>query len=678
MQSPPVYITELDIQGEDKSIRLEKVQRVVLKPEQRNIQLKFVALNYPEPQTIKYAYRLKGLEKDWNEAGDNRWARYINLPAGNYEFQVKSTNSDGVWADNERTLPIRVLPTFWETNWAILLYVVLLVLLVSVVVYIFWVIYRLRHRVYMEKQLADIKLRFFTDISHEIRAPLTLITSPVTEVLEHGNLTPADRKHLELVQGNTERLLQLVNQILDFRKIENRKMKLLLEQTEVVAMVGKLMDSFTLMAEEKEINFCLHSEVPTLEAWIDRDKFQKIVLNLISNAFKYTPNGKAIFVSIHRKENAFTVSVRDEGIGIDPEKLPNLFKRFETIVQDNILQPSSGIGLSLVKEMIELHRGSIEVESEPGKGSNFIVSLPIAKETYDSVADKEFILDDSLSAMPLPQEAEAAELVEDEEDDEALKILVVEDNVELRSFLGDILSDDYKVLEAVNGKDGLEQALQHVPDFIISDIAMPVMDGLDMVKAIKENRDICHIPIILLSAKSSLDDRIKGLEQGVDDYITKPFSSTYLKARIRLLLQQRKQWQQLYMQRTMEAEAETEETVEPFLSPFDEHFMKQVGEVIEKHLDNANFTVEEFAQELQMGRSIFYKKIKTLTGMPPLDYIQGIRIKHSVTLLDSGRYNISTVAYMCGFNDPKYFSKYFKKKMGVTPTEYLKQKEGSL
>lgn len=670
--NPPIYLTEVFVQEEDSLIRLERVEDIILNPAQRNVTLNFTALDYREPVSINYAYRMKGLEEKWNESDGSRQARYFNLPPGKYEFQVKSTNSDGIWFDDYVSYPIHVLPTFWETGWAIFLYVFLIVLFVSVVVYIWGVIYRLRHRANMEKQLADIKLRFFTDISHELRTPLTLITSPVTEVLEHGNLTPTDRKHLELVQGNTGRMLQLVNQILDFRKIENRKMKLLLEQTEVVDMVGRLMNNFSLMAEEKKINFYLQAECSEVQAWIDRDKFQKIMLNLISNAFKYTPDGKSIVIRIKKDENSFVVSVQDEGIGMPSDKLPYLFKRFETIVQDNILQPSSGIGLSLVKELTELHLGQIEVKSEQGKGSEFVISLPLDREMYERIDYKEYILNDVCHPYSMGEE----KVEEDISQENNLKILVVEDNDELRLFLKNILSDEYSVQEAVNGREGLELALQQIPDFIVSDVAMPIMDGLDMVKAIKENRDICHIPIILLSAKSSLDDRINGLEQGVDDYITKPFSSTYLKTRIRLLIQQRKELQQLYMQHIeLRSDVPMKESLEQSMSPFDARFMKDVNEVALKNLDNSDFSIDDFAEVLQMGRTIFYKKMKSLTGLSPIDYLQELRINRSVQLLDSGKYNISTVAYMTGFSDPKYFTKFFKRKMGITPSVYVKQRE---
>ena len=348
----------------------------------------------------------------------------------------------------------------------------------------------------MEQQLANIKLRFFTDISHELRTPLTLITSPVGEVLEHEPLTPSARKLLTVVHNNTERMLRLVNQILDFRKIENKKMKLLLEKTDIVELLQKVMDNFRLIAEEKSINFRLQTDKESIHCWIDQDKVEKIIFNLLSNAFKYTPVNKSITVYAHTTKDKVMISVTDEGIGIDSKKQQSLFQRFETLVNNNILQPSSGIGLSLVKELIELHQGNIQVNTEVGIGSEFIVTLPLDQKVYEGKENTEFILNDIPSAHNpkhdkhkiISKTSEKNNILQEKTKDTdnntdqyPISVLVVEDNTELRNFLNDILSGTYKVFEATNGQEGLEQALQYVPDFIISDVMMPVMDGLDMV-----------------------------------------------------------------------------------------------------------------------------------------------------------------------------------------------------
>lgn len=697
--TPPIVFTSLKIQGVQQQLDLDDLEELKLKPDERNVSFQFAALDYINPSSISYAYRLKGLEEKWNEVENSRTASYINLPPGNYELQIRSTNSDGVWTDNVRKLSVIVIPTFWETYWAVLVYIILFILFTATIVYIILYIYKLRHQIYMEQQLANIKLRFFTDISHELRTPLTLITSPVGEVLEHEPLTPSARKLLTVVHNNTERMLRLVNQILDFRKIENKKMKLLLEKTDIVELLQKVMDNFRLIAEEKSINFRLQTDKESIHCWIDQDKVEKIIFNLLSNAFKYTPVNKSITVYAHTTKDKVMISVTDEGIGIDSKKQQSLFQRFETLVNNNILQPSSGIGLSLVKELIELHQGNIQVNTEVGIGSEFIVTLPLDQKVYEGKENTEFILNDGNSVpaekkneiRPMVEIASMADITPSEtakepnqisNEEDPVSILIVEDNVELRNFLSDILSESYRVLTATNGQEGLDQAREYIPDLIISDIMMPAMDGLDMVKNIKENREICHIPIILLSAKSSLDDRISGLEQGIDDYITKPFSATYLKIRIKSLLHQRKELQEIYWKAWSEKLNNTQETTleekltpsQPQIISYDEQFMQQVMQVMEEQMENSELTVDEFAQLLNLGRSVFYQKLKSIIGLSPVDFIREIRIKRAVQLIDSGEYNFSQVAYMTGFNDPKYFGKCFKRQMGMTPSEYKENK----
>ena len=684
---PPIVFTGLKIQGHLTDHSIDNLEELELEPSQRNVTFQFAALDYVNPKGILYAYRLQGLEEEWNEADNNRSASYINLPAGKYQLQIKSTNSDGVWVDNVRTLSIHVLPTFWETYWAWLLYFILFILFTASIVYVLFYIYRLRHRVDMEQQLANIKLRFFTDISHELRTPLTLISSPVTEVLENEPLSPSAREHLTLVHQNTERMLRLMNQILDFRKIQNQKMKLLIEETDLIPLLQKVMSSFKLIAEEKNINYQLTSTIQSVYSWVDRDKFEKIFFNLLSNAFKYTPTDKSITVNITTKEKTVEIEVADEGIGIAVEKQHSLFQRFESLVKQNILQPSSGIGLSLVKEMVEMHHGTITVNSQPGIGSRFTVSLPLQREIFEEDVQVEFILNDSQSSAPHPVDSmKAPEEVEEKEDletnSDGFSILVVEDNEELKAFLKSILSENYTVITASNGEEGLQHAVDDLPDLIISDVMMPVMDGLEMIRQIKENNNICHIPIIVLSAKASLDDRIAGLEQGIDDYITKPFSATYLKTRVASLLRQRKALQELYMNRLMEGKNTSSPDPltpsQPQITPYDEQFMKKVMAYMEEQMDNAELTIDEFAEQLMLSRTIFYRKLKSIVGLTPVDFIREIRIKRAVQLIDSDEYNFSQVAYMTGFNDPKYFSKCFKKVIGITPSEYKERKNNSL
>lgn len=677
---PAIVLRELKINGRHSITSVDNLEKIVLNPSERNISISFSALDYVRPEDIRYAYQLQGLEDEWNYNDKNRSANYINLPVGDYLLHIKSTNSDGVWVNNVRTLSIKVLPTFWETPWAWIIYVFLFILFTTVIAYVLIYIYQLRHQVETEHQMANIKLKFFTDISHELRTPLTLISTPVTEVLENEPLTTTAREHLTMVRRNTERMLRLVNQILDFRKIQNKKMKILIERTELIAFLLTIIESFKLVADENLINYTLTSQQDELFIWIDRDKVEKIVFNLLSNAFKYTSPGKSIKVIVKTDSQSVSIHVIDEGIGIARDKQESLFQRFETLPKDNMLHPSSGIGLSLVKELAEMHHGSIAVKSKVGVGSDFCVKLPLNKEAFEGDNQVEIILTDYLEkdvAQSSKREAAAdRELtirhLPCQEEEEERTILIVEDNLELRSLLRTILASKYNIIEASNGEEGLKEAIQLIPDMIISDVMMPTMDGLEMVKLIKGNKNICHIPIVLLSAKSSLDDRIEGIEQGIDDYITKPFSSTYLKARIASLFNQRALLQEAFLNKLGNNKSELSNWMpaQPQVQPHDELFMQQIMEFMEQQMDNPELTIDDFADKVLLSRSMFYRKLKAIVGLTPVDFIREIRLKRATQLIESSSYNFSQIAYMTGFSDPKYFSKCFKKHAGTTPREY--------
>lgn len=366
------------------------------------------------------------------------------------------------------------------------------------------------------------------------------------------------------------------------------------------------------------------------------------------------------------------VSVADKGIGIDEQHRKTLFQRFETFGHSDMMHPSSGIGLSLVKELVDLHHGHIDVESRLGEGSRFTVTLPLNRTVYEHDRQTEFILNDGLlSASPVREEAVP------ETGDERPTLLVVEDNDELRSFLREILSGTYHVLEASDGKQGLELAAEHVPDLIVTDVMMPVMDGLEMVRHVKADRRICHIPIVVLSAKSSLDDRIEGLEHGIDDYLAKPFSSAYLKTRIASLLRQRRELQELYMARLQTSptkEPVPEVPDSPRLEPYDAQFMKQVTDCVEQNMTNPDFEIEQLAEHLNVCRTVFYRKLKSITGLTPVAFVGELRLKRAIRLMEQADLSISQVAYMTGFKSPKYFSTVFKKATGCTPSEYRERK----
>ena len=583
-------------------------------------------------------------------------------------------------------------------------------IIILVAVYILFTIYRLKHEVSVEQQISDIKLRFFTNISHELRTPLTLIAGPVEQVLKNDKLPADAREQLVVVERNTSRMLRLVNQILDFRKIQNKKMKMQVQRVDIVPFVRKVMDNFEAVAEEHRIDFLFQTEKDHLYLWVDADKLEKIVFNLLSNAFKYTPNGKMITMFIREDENTVSIGVQDQGIGIAENKKKSLFVRFENLVDKNLFnQASTGIGLSLVKELVEMHKATISVDSRLGEGSCFKVDFLKGKEHYDK--ETEFILEDAeapvrmgqvvdianssiQSETLIPDDSEKIEAVYEEdaakEENSKELMLLVEDNQELREFLRSIFSPMYRVVEAADGREGANKALKYLPDIIISDVMMPEKDGIEMTRELRADMTTSHIPIILLTAKTTIESKLEGLEYGADDYITKPFSATYLQARVENLLMQRKKLQSFYRDSLMHinisagqedapvatdvpsAEENISETVPATLemSPNDRKFMDKLVELMEQNMDNGELVVDDLVRELAVSRSVFFKKLKTLTGLAPIEFIKEMRIKRATQLIETGEFNMTQISYMVGINDPRYFSKCFKAQVGMTPTEY--------
>jgi len=691
---PPVVLSKLLLNNEEARplrhnalhVVLNDLDRLKLSHKENVVTIQYAAIDMKAPENIQYAYILEGFDSEWSYVDKQRITTYTNLPKGEYVFKVKSTNNDGVWVENTRSLPITILPSFWETPWAFILYVLAFLGLVFGAVYILFTIYRLKREVSVEQQVSDIKLRFFTNISHELRTPLTLIAGPVEYVMKNTPLTPDAYKQLQLVERNTDRMLRLVNQILDFRKIQNRKMKMRVQNIEIVSFVKNIMQNFDALAEEHRIDFIFEHEKDILYLWGDKDKIEKIIFNLLSNAFKYTPVDKMIKVFIRENERTITLGVEDQGVGIAANKRESLFIRFENIVDRNLFnQSSTGIGLSLVKEMTEMHHGHVGVDTKLGEGSTFTVELRKGKEHFANDAMIEFILSD-YAAMPdtKKKEGKEPEIVTDmeEEDkttDESSKgiMLIVEDNDELRSFLKTILSPSFRIVEARNGQEGIDKALQLIPDIIISDVMMPEKDGLELTKIIRENQDTSHIPVILLTAKSTLESRLEGLEYGADDYIIKPFSSVYLQARVENLLTQRRKLQDFYRSALVTPASQRKDvraTNVSRMSPNDSRFLEKLSQIMEDNLDNGDMVVEDLVKELAVSRSVFFKKLKALTGLAPIEFIKEVRIKRAAEYITTGEHSISQVAYMVGINDPRYFSKCFKQMYGMTPTEYKEQK----
>ena len=674
---PRIVYAGVDIQNSDGTVSnsVLAADSLVLGKKERNVTIAFSALDYTNSEALQYAYRLKGISDQWGYIGENHSIGFANLPSGDFVLEVKSTNGDGVWCDNITPLYIHIQPRFTETAWAWVLYVLIAIILILTVSGIIVYITNLKRKVTLEQQLTDLKLRFFTDISHELRTPLTLISGSIEEIVERGQLQKSGTENMQVARRNVNRMLRLVNQILDFRKIQGRKMKLSIEQGDVVALCRQVGENFTQLAHERSIHFRLIPETPEIRCYTDMDKLEKILFNLLSNAFKYTADGKSITMAVRMESGCLFVSVRDEGKGMDLRKIDNLFGRFETFGKTDPNR-STGIGLSLVKEFVDLLHGTIQPESIPGQGTVFTVTLPCTYEAYAADSMAEFVLNDEVK-FEYPVEVQLSRQEEKER-----SILIIEDNDELRRFLAMILRDCYHVLEAGDGRQGLEIIGRELPDLIVSDVMMPEMDGIELLAAVKVNRDTSHIPVILLSAKASVDDRVRGLEYGADDYIAKPFNSTYLKARIESLIRQRSSLAAYYLGSSLKDSDKTEkkqpdvklEQVLESVPSFNNTFIQEVIRLVDENLQNPDFKIDDLAETMNMSRAVFYRKIKTFTGASPIDLVKEMRLKRALELLDADTYSLSEVAYQSGFSSPQYFSRVFKEQMQCTPNEYKRRK----
>lgn len=682
-ETPPVEFTRFqlfnnNVEIGEKNSPLKKsigtVDMIELTHKQSVFSIEYVALDYSNPDKIQYAFMLENFEKDWNYVHNQRKATYTNLPRGTYYFKVKSTNNEGVWVENEKVLKIKILPSFWETSLAFFLYFVLFVLLLYAVYYLTNMYSKLKNEVVIEQKVTDIKLRFFTNISHELRTPLTLILGPVENILNTERISDSAREQLKVVQGNADRMLRLINQILDFRKIQNKKMRLKIQPTRFDRLITQICSNFSKEAMDKNIGFKVINNAGDVVLWVDRDKTDIILYNLLSNAFKYTPEGKRIEVRIEKAPNNQDIQVKviDQGIGIPREKRSFLFERFTSANEINSLgsQRGTGIGLNLVKELVDLHKGLIEVDSEPGKGTVFTVTFMHGKEHFGN--DVDFVVGDETETAE-DQNVHKSTLEELENfvsTKEAPLVLVVEDNDDMRNFLQKILHKRYRVETANDGESGWDMVQKLIPDLVISDLMMPNMDGLQLTELMKNNDHSSHIPVILLTAKSAIESRLQAMKSGADDYVTKPFSPVLLEARVENILEQRKRLQDRYRRHLLELEPTKVE-----MASQDEIFLAKLLNFMEKNIDNSELTVEDMVSEMAYGRTVFFNKLKGLTGLAPIEFIRELRIKRAAQLLKSGEYNVSQVTYMVGMSDSRYFSKCFKKVYGMTPTEYKKSLE---
>lgn len=651
---------------------INSMSSITLSHNRNSFSIGFAALDYRDPKNISYAYKLEGFDRQWVLAGNAHEAVYSNLPPGHYIFKVRSTNSDGVWTDNTRSIEVTVKPSFWQTGWAWLLYFLLLVGVVAVSTYILFTILRLKQKVHIEQQIADMKMRFFTNISHEIRTPLTLISGSVKEILRRDSLNKQQRQQLGVVDINANRLVRLVNQMLDLRKAESGKMRLKLQRTEMAQFLRGVMVNFDDLATRQHIAFSLEEPEQDVVIWIDREKMDKVIFNLLSNAFRFTQRGKRVTVSLQGRGDHARVTVSDEGSGISAERQKNIFQLFSSSEGSGAMeQQHTGIGLALTKDLVELHGGTISVRSTVGVGSSFSVDLPVNAPGTDRKAD--YIADDeqlnNTPQEPLPQSEQVCDEAGqacDAEPDGRQQVLVVDDNADMRNFIKVLLQENYAVTTARNGEEGMKKALETQPDIIIADYMMPVMDGITMAGKLRNDVQTSHIPIIMLSARTDDESKIMGLDTGVDAYIDKPFSADVLRSRVSNLIRQR----QLLQQRNVNHYIQKQAMPAMEGNERDKQFMERLTQYIEQHLTEGNLSVDALAREMGMSRSVYFKKVKALTGLGPVDYLRGLRMQRAAALIDSGQYSMAEITTLIGMNDAHYFSKCFKQQYGMTPSAW--------
>lgn len=675
-----LLVTDIHINGGKKDFT-STLADIVLSHRENSFTIHYETLDMKFPAKIEYAYRLKGFD-NWNYVKNNRMAVYTNIPKGNYCFQVKSTNSDGVWSNQAEEIPITILPSFWESVYGIILYILIFILIVAGSAYILFVIYKLRNRVSIEKYILEMKTKFFTDIIHELRTPFTLIIAPLDHMLSQKDLNPVIRQDLALVKRNTKHTLKIINQVLDLQKLQNES-KLTVQRIEMAPFIRHIINNFQSLAIQRESEIIFEAKTSPVFLWADPDKLESILFNLLTNAFKYSPKGTVIHLSVEETPADVILRVADQGYGISREKQENIFNRFENYVSSDIFKrQSTGIGLSLVKELVELHKGRITLQSKVNEGSTF--TLYFCKGRQHFPPQTEFILTDydehvSLSPDDTLFLREDYEVEEDACDSNKSTLLVVDDNQELLSFLHAILSEEFRVMTASNGKEGLEKATKYLPNMIVSDVMMPEMTGIEMVRKLQANIYTCHIPIVLLSSKAEVENRNEGLELGVDDYITKPFSASYLIARIWNIIKQRKRIQALYYSELVRNKEENhpgapqEKEELRALPQADKDLLDRIVCFIEEHLDYPQLSVDTLVEEAGISRSALFKKIKTLIGISPMELIKNIRLKKAAEFIKEGSDNFTQIAYKTGFKDSQHFSKCFKTVYGVTPTEYRRK-----
>ncbi len=695
---PPVYILQLKINGKpvivdslfNNHIVLKKdisiTNKFTLKYNENNFSFSFVGINFTSPGKNQYKYMLEGFNKGWINNDNQKTANYTNIDPGTYTFKVIASNNDEIWNEKGCSVQLKILPPFWKTYWFYLIYVLIFIGIEILTRRVIIERINLLNKIKIEKLQSEMvkkeneldkqRIKFFFNISHEFRTPLTLILGPVENLIEDTKDDLLKQKYLS-IKSNADHLLRLVNQLLDLRKLESDKIKLELVEKDISDYIQSIYSSFNYLANKHKITYSFSSESESYQGFFDPNILEKILFNLLSNAFKYTPNGGEISVDVKFKQNLYEhklikITIKDSGIGIAKKYHQLIFDRFFQV--DNKLSKvntGTGIGLALAKELIVLHKGTIKVESNLGDGSTFIVELPVDKNSftdYKLLTDKDLIENNNFSENLLTTKDKIQKITDNfpfsSKMENRFRILVVEDNEEMRSFILSCLSGNFNITEADNGNDALKIAMSELPDLIISDIMMPGIDGMELAHLLKSDERTSHIPIIMLTALSDVDQQVEGFKMGADDYLTKPFNTKLLNARVNSLIENRKKLKILFNKRNLFSI----DKISP--SVVDNQFLVKAVKIIEENLSEPDFTPELFAQMMALSRVQLYRKIKALTNYPVYEFIKTIRLKKAAEMLTSGNYNVAETAYLVGFKDLTHFSKSFKKTFGVSPSKY--------
>ncbi|MEC3908648.1 ATP-binding protein [Tamlana sp. 2201CG12-4] len=657
---------------------ISETDEIVINYKQNDFTIGFSAFHYAIPEKNKFEYLLEGYHNQWVSTNVNMpFASFANLSTGNYTLKLRASNNDGIWMDNVKALKIKVLPPPWKTVWAFLLYALVFGGVIYFIMKAWGSRIRLRNEVILErskrekeKELNEMKLRYFTDISHEFRTPLTLIHGPVLELIEIFRKNKEVYSILLPLNLNINRMLRLLNQLLDFRKAETNNLKLHLTKGDIISLLENIINSYFEAAKSKSVNLKLKSKHKEFITWFDEDKLEKIIHNLLSNALKYTGQSGTIIVNFTSEgDNKVIISVKDTGKGISEKNKKKIFDRF---FQEGI-QSGTGIGLALVKKLVEIHQGEIEVESEIDEGSNFIIRIPVGENHFfDQIQNQ--VAKVGLDKVPVWIGGQYEEEIFEEsaaQNEDVPLILVVEDDEDIRKYLERLLSSEFRVIIAEDGKKGEESAKKFLPDMIISDILMPEQDGIEMCRNLKSDINTTYIPIIFLTAKSSDKDKIEGLNIGATDYILKPFDPKELKIKVENILNDLKKNQDRlkrdFILNPSEVSIESPEEV----------FLQRAVQIVEGNMNDGNFNLLFFCNELGMSRMQLHRKLKKFTGQSTTEFIRSIRLKRAAQLLEVGHLSALEVMYEVGIESSSYFSKAFKKQYGATPHEYSIKKRPS-